>query len=204
MVEQFKYKDIIKSEDWDLLTGVFVDFIGSKYLEGKSGFALAKSHELISEVTASVTSLAERLKVNLPEGVNIPLDAFVVDGGLVVAFEERVLNEVAQQFCIANGIDFQQAVNYHKKARSTEQARVYTLLKDAVVRDKLACSVMMVSLGRIGAKETAFVSKTGEGSEKLCYNSTFLDFWSLAMVLQKLDSKVTSKVVGHNQLVFVA
>lgn len=203
MGEQFKYRDLITDSDWELLVSIFVTFIGSSYLEGKSGFVIHKSHELIQELTTSITELAARLKINLPEGVNIPLDAFPVDGGLVVAFDERVLTECAQSFCVQRGIDAQQAINYHKKARSAEQARVYTLLKDAIVKDRLGCSRMILAFGRIGATETSFVSKTPDGnSERLMYDSTFLDCWSLSMVLEKLDSKVTRKVVGQNQFVF--
>lgn len=203
MTEQFKYKDLITDSDWELLVGIFVSFIGSAYLEGKSGFVIHKSHEMVEELTESIIGLAERLKVNLPEGVNIPLDAFVVDGGLTVAFDERALTECAQSFCVARGIDAQQAINYHKKARSAEQARVYTLLKDAIVQDRLGCSRMIMAFGNIGATETSFVSKAQDGTnERIVYDSTFLDYWSLSMVLEKLDSKVTRKVVGQNQFVF--
>jgi hypothetical protein len=203
MPEQFKYKDLITESDWELLMTIFTNFIGASYLEGKSGFVLDKSNEFVEDLTKNITELAERLKVNLPEGQNVPLDAFPIDGGLSVALDERVLTECAQYFCILNGIDGKQAVNYHKKARSEEQARVYSLFKDALLKDRLACSRMMLALGRTGKTETSFISKNAEGNcERLMYDSTFLDYWSLSMVIEKLDSKVTRKVVGQNQFVF--
>ena len=203
MPEQFKYRELFTESDWELLVAVFTNFIGSAYLEGKSGFVLHKSNEFVTDVTKSVTELAERLKVNLPEGVNIPLDAFVVDGGLSVAFDEKVLTECAQHFCVANGVDYKQAINYHFFFNDTATTEIYTLLKDALLKDRLSCSRMMLAMGRIGSTEASFVSKNSEGvSEKVSYDSTFLDYWSLSMVLQKLDSNVTRKVVGQNQFVF--
>ena len=200
MGELFHYRELITEEDWELLVGVFTNFIGSEYLEGKSGFLVHKSNEFVEDVSKNIIALAE--KVNLPEGANIPLDAFMIDGGLSVAFDERVLTECVQAFCVANGVDYKQAINYHKKARSEEQARVYALLKNALLEDKLSCSRMMLALGRVGAKETSIISQNAEGvNEKVAYDSTFLDYWSLSMVLEKLD-KITRKVVGQNQFVF--
>ena len=202
MGELFHYRELITEEDWELLVGVFTNFIGSEYLEGKSGFLVHKSNEFVEDVSKNIIALAERMKVNLPEGANIPLDAFMIDGGLSVAFDERVLTECVQAFCVANGVDYKQAINYHKKARSEEQARVYALLKNALLEDKLSCSRMMLALGRVGAKETSIISQNAEGvNEKVAYDSTFLDYWSLSMVLEKLD-KITRKVVGQNQFVF--
>ena len=203
MPENFSYKDYISEEDWELLVSVFVNFIGRNYLLGKSGFTIHQSHELINELTESITSLAERVKTNLPEGRNVPIDAFVMAGSLSVAFDEIVLRECCKDFCISSGIDYKQALNYHKTARSKEQARVYGLLKDHIVKEKVGCTVTLVALGRPGSKEASFLNKSADGSsERTCYASTFLDYWSLSMVLTKLDANVTRKVVGRHQLVF--
>jgi len=201
--QQFRYRNLINKDDWDLLVDVYVNFLGSAYLEGKSGFVLNKSHELINELTESLTGLAERLKRNIPGDVNIPLDVFDVNGGLSVCFDESALVECVQTFCVNNRVDYTQAVNYHKTARSAEQGRVYRLLREGLIVQRMDYSKLLIALGRCGAENSSFLNNTGDGrSECVSYSSTFLDYWSLSMVLQKLDASVTSKLLGNHQLIF--
>lgn len=203
MTENFQYKDLITENDWELLIGTFVNYIGVDYVRGRSGFVKHSSYELIDPLKQNLSALAERVRVNVPEAVNVPIDVFEVDGGLSVAFDEKVLTECARDFCIANGIDFKQAVNYHKKARSEEQARVYALLKHGLMEKKLEYNKMLLALGRVESKEASFINKLDDGSfQRVAYDSTYLDYWSLSAVIERLDGKIVRKLVGQNQLVF--